>query len=427
MRQRAAPRRTFLFLQGPHGCLFPKLGEALAAAGCQVRRINFNGGDYASWPSGVAFRGHDSAWPDFISRFIASEGVTDLVLFGDNRPLHAVAITAARAAGVCVHVFEEGYIRSDWVTLERDGVNGNSRLPRDASWFVRRAGALPPRPSDRPVPSFASARSWAAFFYYAQVVLQHWRFPLHSSHRPFDPVWEGVRWARRFGRKSRETLRSDLSEARLARRPYFLFPLQLDSDYQIRRHSPFGGMQAAIDHVLTSFARSAPKNMLLAVKQHPLDSGIKNWRSIVATIAGRLGIGERVILLEHGDLGSLVQRASGMVVVNSTSGTLALAAGKPVKVLGDAVYNLDGITDQAPLEAFWTSPAPPCAETYDAFCKVLARHCLVNGSFLNDIGIEMVIEGAVARLLSPEEFDVIGDAPAQGAVLAASDAARNPA
>ena len=56
--------------------------------------------------------------------------------------------------------------------------------------------------------------------------------------------------------------------------PYFLFPLQLDSDFQIRVHTPFGGMLAAIEHVIDAFAADASRETKLGIKNHPLDNGM---------------------------------------------------------------------------------------------------------------------------------------------------------
>jgi len=53
--------------------------------------------------------------------------VTDIVLYGDTRPIHAQAVEIANKLGLSVHVFEEGYMRPYWVTYERGGTNGNSR------------------------------------------------------------------------------------------------------------------------------------------------------------------------------------------------------------------------------------------------------------------------------------------------------------
>lgn len=390
--------RTFLFLQGPHGSFFPHLGSALAGAGHRVLRVNFNGGDAATWPNAIAYGGTAGAWPRYVRRLIADRGVTDIALYGDARPLHLAAIEAARAAGARVHVFEEGYLRPNWVTMERDGVNGHSTLPRHPEAVLSAARDLPPLPAHPSLPSYAAAREWAALFYYLELVLQHWRFPFYRSHRSANPAREAWAFLRRRWLRRAERERSALAAASLPGCRYFLFPLQLDTDYQIRRHSRFGSTGAAIEHVLSSFAAHAPRDTTLAVKEHPLDVGLRNWRRLVADLARRLGIADRVVFLEQGDLQVLVDGSVGMVTVNSTSGTLALAAGKPVKVLGEAVYAVPGIADEAPLDDFWARPTAPDPTLYDAFCRVLGARCLLPGAFLSKTAREGLVAAAVARM-----------------------------
>jgi capsular polysaccharide export protein len=409
MPSMTAPKRCFLFLQGPHGSFFPRLGAALLASGHRVRRINFNGGDRATWPGGDAFRGFERAWPTYVTRYMARHAVTDLIVFGDCRPVHAAAIAAATTSGVRVHVFEEGYIRPDWITLERDGVNGNSRLPRDPDWYLREARALPPVPDHPPVPSFATGRGWAAFFYYAEVVLQFWRFPFHQTHRDRDPVLEGLTFITRFGQRGARIARAERDFQEISKRTFFLFPLQLNSDYQIRLHSPFGTMYRAIDVVLESFASAAPADVALLIKEHPLDSGLNSWRSVITASAAALGIADRVIFVDRGDLLTMVDHAAGMVVVNSTSGTLALARGKPVKALGNPVYDIAGLTDLKPLDAFWAAPQGPAPWMYDAFCRVLADRCLIHGAFLSNVGIELLVTESARRLIAADRADVLSN------------------
>ncbi len=391
--------RVFLFLQGPHGSFFPRLGAALRLHGHEIIRINFNGGDRATWTGAIDYVGRERDWPEYITRLFQRKGVTDLVVFGDSRPKHAIAIKVARQHGARIHVFEEGYVRPDWVTLERDGVNGNSTLPRDPEWYLEQAKDLPPVPDYPPIESFRAARGWGAFFYYAEFVLQYWRFPFHHSHRPSDPVAEGVEWLRRFRRRREEHERTAKAMRNLEGADFFLFPLQLDSDYQIRLHSDFGGMRPAIVRVLSDFAAHAPPTTRLAVKEHPLDAGLKNWRLVTIAEAERLGLADRVDFVEHGDLQQLLDAARGMVTVNSTAGTLALIKGKPVIVLGRAVYDIAGITHQDGLSSFWTSPQHPDPRVFDAFYRVLVDRCLLHGAFLSDKGIDFLIGGAARSLL----------------------------
>ncbi|MGE4325579.1 MAG: capsule biosynthesis protein CapA, partial [Pseudodonghicola sp.] len=123
--------RVFLFLQGPHGPFFNALGEMLRATGATVWRAGFNAGDRVFWrhpDSYIPHRGSAEDWPETLERLLDDRHVTDIVLYGDTRPIHATAVAAARARGLTVHVFEEGYMRPYWITYERGGSNGNSRL-----------------------------------------------------------------------------------------------------------------------------------------------------------------------------------------------------------------------------------------------------------------------------------------------------------
>ena len=111
---RATQPRVFLFLQGPHGPFFAQLARQLSAAGHKVLRAGFNAGDRAFWSdpaSYVAIKNPIEAWPARFDALVAEHGVTDIVLYGDTRPVHALAKEQAYAAGICVHVFEEGYLR----------------------------------------------------------------------------------------------------------------------------------------------------------------------------------------------------------------------------------------------------------------------------------------------------------------------------
>ncbi|MDB5685420.1 MAG: Capsule export protein, partial [Rhizorhabdus sp.] len=134
-------KKEFLFLQGLAGPFFSRLGEALAASGNGVHRINFNGGDKIYWqlPGAIDYRGNLDKWPRFLAKILARRSITDILLFGDCRPLHSVAIAVASRVGVKVHVFEEGYVRPDFVTLEAGGVNGHSRLSRSPEHYLEAA------------------------------------------------------------------------------------------------------------------------------------------------------------------------------------------------------------------------------------------------------------------------------------------------
>lgn len=393
--------RNFLFLQGLAGPFFEKLGAALAARGHGVHRVNFHGGDALFWrhPGAIAYRGRAADWPGFLSRLLAVRAITDIVLFGDCRPLHRVAIAIARERGVCVHVFEEGYLRPGWVTLEQGGVNGHSPLPRDPAWFLAEAARLPPV-EERPVAvaSFAE-RARINFRYSLAYLATAWAFPRYRTHRPWHPLHEYVGWTgRALGRAAAQARARAAARVIGALGAFFVLPLQLDSDSQVRQHSPFGGMAPAILRVVSSFARHAPRDTTLVVKEHPLDNGLTNWRRLVSETALQFGVADRVVYLEAGALQAVLNGASGMVTINSTSGTHALALSVPVITLGRAVYDLAGLTCQGGLEDFWRAPRPPDPELFAAFRKVLSHHSLLRGDFFTESGTALLVAGALGRI-----------------------------
>ncbi|WP_186807665.1 capsule biosynthesis protein [Swaminathania salitolerans] len=396
------PRRNFLFLQGLMGPFFRRIGAALRRDGYGVYKVNFNGGDVAFWrlPNGIAYRGSLEAWPDALRAIIRRYDITDVLLFGDCRPMHVEALTVCRELHLPVHVFEEGYIRPNWVTLELGGVNGHSSLPRDPDYYRKLAASLPDPGGNVHVPSSFPRRAAEGVAYNAADILTRRWFPHWKDHRPWHPLREGVGWLKRLSRRRRAERRTQalLRQIDSFSGPMMLFPLQLDADAQVRLHSAFDGIASAIETVIGSFARHAPRNMLLVIKEHPLDNGVKDWRRLIRETAKRHRVEGRVCYMEAGDIALIIHRAKGVVTINSTTGTLALAFGIPVITLGHAVYDIPGLTNQGRLDQFWSAPGEPDRATFEAFRRVLIETCLIPGGFFSEQGLGLLVERAIERL-----------------------------
>ncbi len=181
-------------------------------------------------------------------------------------------------------------------------------------------------------------------------------------------------------------------------KPYFLLPLQLSGDYQIRSHSSFPDMQSAALYAIKSFAAHAPADCHLLVKQHPLDCGFFNWAKFVKRNARELDLEGRIHFIDGGDLDALAGDARGLVCVNSTSATLALTYGTPVCTLGRAIYSIAGLTHQEHLDTFWSQPQPPEPGLYEAFRSVLVDRCLVRGGLASKSATEILVDSILDRL-----------------------------
>jgi capsular polysaccharide export protein len=399
--------RSFLFLQGVCSPFYSRLGQRLASEGHRVVKVQFNGGDSLYWRRGSgpvhAFRAPLGELIGFIDALWERYAITDQVVFGDRRPVHRRAIEGGSSRGIRTHVFEEGYFRPFWITLEREGVNGHSLLPRDPDWFLETARHLPERPAPQRFRSPFRVRATHDVLYHLAGLCNPVVFPHYRNHAPTTAPVEYAGYLKRFTQlrfwKSRDERRIQALVS--GRRPFFLLPLQLNGDAQIRDHSPFANMQEVIDRVMGSFAEHAPADALLCIKNHPLDMGLVDYAGIIRDRERFYGLAGRIVYLESGNLNRLLKRAAGTVTVNSTVGIVSLEHRCPTLALSDPIYNLAGLTYQESLDEFWQRPPPPDEQLFRCFHNTVMHATQLNGGFYCRRGIDLAVENA-ARVLTAE-------------------------
>lgn len=401
-------KRSFLFLQGACSPFFRTLGSALRSDGHTVHKINFTIGDAISWSGGGAqsYRGSVGALPAYYTELFNQYEISDIVLFGDCRPVHRPAVILAKANSINTHVFEEGYFRPYWITLERGGVNAYSSLPRDPMWY---------RESARSVPQYGNGHQFTSPFWIRaahDIRYNFWAgfnpllYPGYVRHVPYNPAYEYFSYVfrsvkvQRRKRLDQESVSAVVSGG--ATRPYYLLPLQLSSDSQIRHHSAFEGMEEVLEYTLRSFASHAPSNSIIVIKNHPLDPGFLDYGAVIETLASRFGIVDRVVYIESGHLPTLLSHACGVVTVNSTVGGSALVHNCPTIALGRAMYALPGLTFQGGLDSFWRALDPPDQALFRDFRNVVIHTTQVNGGFYCSQGIRMAVRNSVPIMTETE-------------------------
>lgn len=401
--------RSFLLLQGPQSYFFRRLADRLRAKGATVAKVNFCGGDAVLWGltnPAIAYTGDIYGWPEWVGNLYRERGITDICLYGDWRPLHWEAVRLAHVRGIRVWVFEEGYLRSGFSTLEGNGVNGRSSLPTNPKEIRALARDLPD-PSEAKLENDLRDKVTKAILHHVGNFFLWPKYRHYRTHRPTNIFFEllGIlpRYLKRASRAatSQETLKAFKERSE----PYFFFPLQLVTDSQIQLYSPYVRVQEAIADVLSSFARCAfPKTRLL-IRNHPLDNGLIRYGDFIRGFARELGIEDRVTYVEDGNTMKMIQDSRGVVLVNSTVGLMALEAGKPVYCLGRSIYNLRGLTQCLPyvtLDRFWRAPQAPDPELYRDFKRVLGERALVRGNFYTDNAMKLAVEDAVERFARSE-------------------------
>ncbi len=412
--------KSFLFLQGPHGPFFHQLGRMLRKAGATVWRVGFNAGDAAFWgrsPGYIPFEGDLADWPDRLAAVLRNHRITDIVLYGDTRPNHAEAVRQAKAAGLRVHVFEEGYLRPYWVTYERGGSNGHSRL-MDFS-VADMQDRLARSDIDMPTPPAQWGDMRQHIFYGA---LYHWfvmfrnrRYAGFRAHRALTVRQEALLYTKRLFLMPLHALHRMWAtrQIKAVGFPYHVALLQLEHDASFQAHSPFDEMSAFIALVIDGFAEGAPTHHHLVFKAHPLESGQSPLRAMIRDMSKSQGIYDRVHYLRGGKLAHLLAEARSAVTVNSTAGQQVLWRGIPLKSFGDAVYNKPEFISDQPLPAFFANPKRPDAKAYREYRQFLLETSQVPGGFYSAKGRRQLLRQLVDQmLLEADPYDALLAKPA---------------
>ena len=376
--------KQVLLLQGPIGPFFRRLSRDLESVGATVFKINFNGGDWLFYPNrAIPYRGTLAAWPAFFEETVELLSIDIVLLFGDCRPVHKSIKPILSSRRIPVGVFEEGYIRPNYITLELNGTNAHSSLPRDPEYYF--AKPLLDIPQPEKVGNTYNVMAACAILYYTASAFLNAQFPQYRHHRPLT-LNEAFPWLRSawrkysFARKEKglqEQLITSLSGN------YYLVPLQVHSDSQLFSHSNFDSVQHFIEQVVSSFRQHAPIGTVLVIKHHPMDRGYYDYTALISELSEKHGLHNRLIYLHDQHLPTLLRHARGVVVINSTVGLSALYHGMPLKVCGKALYDMEGLTFQGSLDMFWqqATSAKPNRDLVRRFRATLVAQTQLNGSF----------------------------------------------
>ena len=376
-------RRNVLLLQGPIGPFFSRFADDLETRGFRITKVNFNGGDrfFYRRHGAIDFTGRLEDWESWVERLIVNRDIGRIYLFGDCSAYHRIAREVAMHLNVRIFVFEEGYIRPNFITLEENGVNGHSTMMNRQLNIQANPQDLP---EEHPQPGrvFLITALYAMLYYWSSAARKS-RFSHYRHHRPFEWISEGSRWIWsglrkwHYARRERETLEQLIPQFE---KNYFVCPLQVHCDMQVVVHSNFNSIEHFVGEVLASFREHAPINKAIVFKHHPLDRGYTDYTSLFANLVAELGLQGRVFYVHDVCLPTLLRHAQGTVLINSTVGISSLFHGTPVKTLGDAIYDLPGLTAQTSLDEFWHCERHVDASFFQVFRAFLIQRNQLNGN-----------------------------------------------
>ncbi len=379
--------KTILFLQGPMGGFFKRLDRQFRQRGALTYKIGLNVGDsfFSSRDNYIPYRGTKNDWGKFIHNFLLEKRVDKIFLFGDCRFYQRVTIEQSKKLNIDIFVFEEGYIRPDFITMERYGVNYFSHIPRDRNFYdILDISQF----EDKKIYDTNTKyyrMGWSATTYYILSSLFWFRYPHYEHHRKLNFVTEAFYGVRNVLRKHKYKLTENgLLEKILDqyKNNYYFVPLQTYNDFQVKEHSNFDSIEEFLEVLLISFAKFAPQERRLVIKHHPMDRGRKEYTQLIKKLSRKLDIEDRVIAMHDLHLPSCLKNAIGTITINSTVGISSLYHHTPTLVLGNAIYDIKGLTcKDIPLDEFWERYRVPNEGLFEKFRRYLIENTQLNGSF----------------------------------------------
>lgn len=166
---------------------------------------------------------------------------------------------------------------------------------------------------------------------------------------------------------------------------YLFVPFQVHDDTQVLLNSPkIKTMPELLDYIVpavTQYNQETGDRLDIVVKEHPSDFGRTNYTDLQQKYKK-----SRVMFLRHFPTPQLIDSAAGIITINSSVGIEALIRHKPVITLGNAFYNVPGLTvnvaDPANLAtAIGSVNQQPDDQLIDKFLYYLRYHYLAAGSW----------------------------------------------
>ena len=330
-----------LLLMGPIGSFFSRFAMHLERRGVPVWKLSLPLHEYGfRHDQRLAYSESMADFEGFLSKIIEQKKIRHIFMYGDFIDPHRIAIELAQKLNrhlpanqqIDSWVFELGYIRPNYVSLEKERVNARSSLNRPASFYRE----LPPV-DVIPQPRLDTGIRWRKWWK-APTFIQHsfTAYPIISGPHKLQPkpsylLAQVKGFLRKYlYRISERSIHNKLMDGS----PYVLVPLQVASDSQVQLSSGYSGMPPFIAELIASFARHGRAQDRLVFKHHPRDRGYNHYRQLIERLARSHGIGERVLYFHDGALGPILKRARAVITINSTVGLQALYHTVPTKVMG---------------------------------------------------------------------------------------------
>ena len=385
-RKRVLIEGNCLFLVGPIGTFFARLSNYFENNNIKTYKISFPLYEYGFPQSKLIKYEQDiNGFKSFLRETIFNYEIKHIFMYGNVLIPHKKALDLVRELKlegkyINTHIFELGYLRPNFVTLEDEGINFNSSLIKSREFYLKQEPysvlPLPKKHARLRIRKIWKTISFInhSFKNYKIVEKEHKLQP-----KPIY-IWYQIKG---FFLKYFYFFTEYKLKNYFLRKKYFLVILQVSTDSQLTEGSDFKDNEKFIYKVIKDFSEAKRNDLNLVFKHHPRDRGYNNYRNKIKKISKELGVFDKVFYFHDYYLSKLYRNSNckGTVLINSTVGYQSLYHSVPVKALGITPYNIEGLSDQEDLVSFFKNPSIVDRLLFKKFYKYILENSQINGNF----------------------------------------------
>ena len=385
-RKRVLIEGNCLFLVGPIGTFFARLSNYFEDNNVKTYKISFPLYEYGFPQSKIIKYEQDiNGFKSFLRETIFNYEIKHIFMYGNVLIPHKKALDLVRELKlegkyINTHIFELGYLRPNFVTLEDEGINFNSSLIKSREFYLKQEPY-----SVLPLPK-KHARLRIRKIWKGITFINHSfkNYKIVEKEHKLQPkpiyIWYQIKG---FFLKYFYFFTEYKLKNYFLRKKYFLVILQVSTDSQLTEGSDFKDNKKFIYKVIKDFSEAKRNDLNLVFKHHPRDRGYTNYHDQIEKISKEFGVDNNVFYIHDYYLSKLFKNPNckGTVLINSTVGYQSLYHSIPVKSLGITPYNIKGLSHQEDLVSFFKNPSPVEKLLFIKFYKYILENSQINGNF----------------------------------------------
>ena len=375
-----------LFLIGPIGTFFARLSNYLEKNNVRTYKISFPLYEYG-FPKSKLIKFHQdiNLFKNYLKKILIDKEIKHIFMYGNVLIPHKQALALVEELKIediyiNTHIFELGYLRPNYVTLEKKGINYTSGFIKNRD-FYRKQDSYKVFPIAKKHARFRIRKIWKTISFINHS-FKNYKIVEHEHKLQPKPIYIWFQIKGFFLKFFFFFSEFKLKKYFLAKK-YFLVILQVSTDSQLTEGSDFKDNKKFIYKVIKDFAKSNRNDINLVFKHHPRDRGYTNYYDDIQKISKDFGVFKNVFYIHDYYLSKLFQNPNckGTVLINSTVGYQSLYHSVPTKSLGTTPYNIKGLSEQKNLVSFFKNPSPVDKLLFNKFYKYILENSQINGNF----------------------------------------------